>query len=294
MGLMDSADRLWLLSMMALGGLPGCSDDANGTDDSSTGTGTTGSANSDTAVDEGMTPDSDSTAGQADDDSTSGGSDTGLPGTSSGDGLTDSGTTGDSGSTGDSGTTGDSSTGDESSSSSTTSVEPLSPLVEACVDLYTTYQDCYGGYGYSDEEIVGLCMQTETYTEMYEGENCVTLVTEHMVCLSSLSCRELENNDFFDGPCSKTYANGNAECPEAFAFCEGGGGGGGPDGCELESSGCLDGNTYGVACDAMTCTCLLNGVEGDTFASPGADACFDENFGDGAAAACGFPAGIFF
>ena len=273
---MDNVDRLWLLSMMTLGCVGG--DDTTATNDSDSTTGSTSGG-----------PGGETTGDQETSADTTAGNDTGTDGeTTAGmetDGTSSSGGT-DSGT--DSGTS-----SDGSSEGSSTGVEQVSPLVEACVAAYTNYFDCNGG-GYSEEELLQLCTQYEGYLEMYYGDECLGVQTDYLACLSELSCKELADMPPEGEACSEAYAAGHEACPDLFSFCSGGGGGNGPDGCQIDAMGCLDGNDYAVECDATTCTCMVNGVDGATFPSPGPDACLEDGFNDMAEMACGFPDDIFF
>jgi len=278
MAWMDSGERaLLLFSMMTLGCIGGddVADDDDGADGTTGTTGATTGGPGNTSTDPETSADSTGNAESTTDGGTTMGVATG--GTSSG--------------TGDPpGTDSSSGSGDES----TTSVEPPSPFVEACVAVYTTYQDCFGGK-YSEEELLEVCSLYEDYGAMYYGEECVGLQTDYFVCLSELTCQEFDNVAPGGDNCSEIYAEGNAACPELFLFCTGGaGGGGGGDMCLVESFDCLDGNEYGVECNGMTCTCMTNGMTGVVFPSGGPDACNQDGFGAQAEMACGFPAGVFF
>lgn len=269
----DNTNRLWLLSMVTMGCAGGGSEPAD-TDGAGTTTATT---SSDSGNDATVTPETSS--GTTSDDTTTSTTTTGLT-------TTGGGTTEDASSS-------SSDTGSETSSDeSTTSAGPVSPFVEECIALYSTYFECFGG-GYSDEEVLALCTTYEGYFEEY-SEGCLGSQTDYFACLSGLSCKEFENVGPGDGPCGEEYAAGNEACPELFSHCSEGGAAGGPDGCGLSATTCLDGNEYAVDCDADTCICSTNGVPGETFPSPGVDACMDDGFGDMAETACGFPDGVFF
>lgn len=270
----DNTNRLWLLSMVTMGCAGGGSEPAD-TDSADTTTATTSSS----ATGDDATVDPQTSSGTVADDTT-------TTTTTAGSTTTDAGTTENTSSS-------SSDTGSETASDeSTTSVEPPSPFVEECVAVYSTYFECFGG-GYSDEEILALCTTYEGYFEEY-SEGCLGSQTDYFACLSDLSCKEFDNVGSGKGPCSKEYAAGNAACPEIFSHCSEGGAGGGPDSCGLVATMCLDGNEYAVDCDVQTCTCSINGVPGETFPSPGVNACSDDGFGDTAETSCGFPAGVFF
>lgn len=277
----DNANRLWLLSMMTMGCVGGGDEPADTqSTDAATGTTSSGPGDGTTSV----PPTSGTTAA---DDTTTDAATTDLTTT---DGETTEGTSG-SGSDEDSTGSSGGSSGD-SSGESTTGVGPLTPFVEACAAAYSTYFDCYRRI-YSEEEVLALCAQYEGYLEDY-GEGCLESQIEYYACISDLDCQDLENLGPGSPNCNDEYLAGNAACPDLFSYCSTGGGGGGPDGCGIEATMCLDGNSYAVDCDAMTCTCSINGVPGETFDSPGVESCFDDGFADTAETACGFPGGIFF
>ena len=276
---MDTGDRLLLLFSMMTLGCPGDDGDDGADEGSDTTTGSTSSPGDTTSVDQDTTGDSTAAADSTSDGGTTMGVATG--GTSNGS------TDGDSGS-------GDSGSGD-SGDESTTSVEPPSPFVEACVAFYGGYLDCIGKPGYTDEQILVICTEYEGYLEMYYGGECLGPQTEFMSCLSELSCKEIAMDLPPEGElCSKEYIAGNAACPELFSFCDGGAGGGGDGTCTIEAFGCLDGSDYSVQCNATTCTCMIDGMGVGSFDSPGPDACFDDGFGATVETECGFPAGIIF
>ncbi len=301
---MDNANRLCLLTMMTLG-CPGGDDGSASDDDGGTTQGTTADSDGDTvgnpvtsadttAATSADTTDAQSTAGDTTaGDTTAGDStagDTTAGDTTAGDTTAGDTTAGDT-TQGSSGTDTSSGGGSEES---TTSVEPVSPFVQACVASYTNYDDCYG-LGYSEEELVQLCTDYEGYFEMYYvDEACLNAQIDVFACISELTCMELMDFTTGEGGCADEMLAGNEVCPELFPFCGFGGVGGGPDGCMVEAGACLDGSDYGVECDAMTCTCTVDGVAGVTFNSTGADVCFEDDFGDTVTMLCGFPEGIFF
>lgn len=272
-------DRLWLMSMVTLGCVPNTSGDG-GTDPGSTGPDMT---------DTGMTAATTDPKPTADDTTTDASSatstgiapeeSTGSEGTSTG--LDDRGST-------DTGSTSDSGSG--SGSSESTSTEPPSAFVEQCIAFYTAYGDC-DGYSYRYDQLLQYCNEFEDYY----SPQCSSVTTDLFACLAELECKELAEWDL-SVSCNAKYVAGYEACPEIYSFCSAGGGGGAGE-CTLEATGCIDGNTYGATCEDTSCTCQLNGEDGESFDVKSADVCFDKDFGQVLVDNCGFPegvAGVFF
>lgn len=275
---MQHGNRLFLLTMLTTLGCP--TDPVDAGDDGSTGTtgpgpgGTTDTTSGEdtTALDSSSGSDGDSTTGDA---SSSGGSTEGTTGDP---------TTGTTGTTGDpTGSTGDTEgTGDTESTGSTTG--DSSPAVEACdafLDLY--YGECNGAFVPD-----GYCEDLVDYYASYYPDGCVDAQAELWSCLSMLECVDFDV-DGFPLDCAKEAAASEEACPPPPGeYCSSGGGGGGPGMCEFIGEDCIDGNTYGVDCAGMTCSCTVNGMEVDTFPYDGSD-CFDDEFFGTLDDNCGFP-----
>lgn len=184
-------------------------------------------------------------------------------------------------------------------------------IESSCRAFYNGYTACYSdaydteGYGTASydtetydpaEYIEQLCSQVEEYAEMY-GSGCAAAMQDAFACMSLLDCGELFSDDAaFPEPCQAVFLDASERCPELFSQCSTVSGGFG-GGCEVEVSGCIDGNTYAVNCDpsgaTQQCSCVLNGESTREVTLSGDAACGDEGWYDEAADACGFPRGAF-
>ncbi|MBV1857841.1 MAG: hypothetical protein KUG77_05465 [Nannocystaceae bacterium] len=188
----------------------------------------------------------------------------------------------------------------------------------SCKAFYEGYYACYedyDGYASSGSYETGsyetgayepgeytdyVCRESEMYAAEY-GTHCVGALEEIFACMSSLNCDELIGSDsdgvgVFPQACRAVIVDASERCPEMVSQCTGIGVG--FDGCEIEVSGCIDGNTYGVDCDpggaaTRSCACERNGEVTREVLLGGELECFDEGFLDEVADACGFPAGVF-
>ncbi|MCR9159513.1 MAG: hypothetical protein ACE37F_22590 [Nannocystaceae bacterium] len=183
---------------------------------------------------------------------------------------------------------------------------------ESCRDFYGSYLSCYEDAGYTydtgsydsegydpAEYIEAICNSSEEYAQEY-GTACVGALEEVFACMSSLDCAEVIGDDSGDAnawvpeACRAVYESAVDRCPELLSQC-GTVGVGGFEGCSVEMSGCLDGNTYAVDCDeggaTQSCVCQVNGEVTAEATVSGDLECFGEGWGTELEAACGFPRG---
>lgn len=185
----------------------------------------------------------------------------------------------------------------------------------SCRKFFEGYQACYEGYGSSGyayetgsydtesydpaEYAEAICESYEEYAAAY-GRACIGAMEEVFACVSSLDCEVLYGDDadaagFVPEPCRAVYADAASRCPEMIPQC----GSYGISGslCDVEVSECIDGNTYGVTCDAggagQSCRCALNGAVTREVTIGGDFECGDEGWTDEVEDACGFPPGVF-
>ncbi len=179
---------------------------------------------------------------------------------------------------------------------------------EASLVCYMDAGDSYGssgGYGssgaygstgsYDPGDIADYyCSMLAQYGEEY-GEACLGAMEEVFACIASLDCETLLQAESFSAePCTAVYRDANRRCPELFTACTSYGSG---TGCNLEASGCLDGSSYALKCSqagtTRSCICEKDEQEVRTITLRGAQDCYGSEFGEEAAAACGFPEGTF-
>lgn len=187
-------------------------------------------------------------------------------------------------------------------------------LEESCRAFYDQYLGCYGDYassGASYETAEGgtgdydptdyadeLCGNAAQYAEQY-GPECAGAMEEAFACLSSVECDELLDDDGAGRPdaCDAVFLDASQRCPGLISQCSVLGVGNGLNTCEAEASGCIDGRTYDVRCEAsgatQSCTCSIDGEVTRQESIGGELECQSRQWSDEVVAACEFPPGVF-
>ena len=163
-----------------------------------------------------------------------------------------------------------------------------SPLVEACEDFYTTYDECfpqYAGEGYCD----GI--------DEYVAGDCGDSYADYFACLSELDCATLESTDEFD--CRDQYEAAYEVCDGAVAACQAGEGSGDLafTFCDASLFHCVDDHTYGIDCaldgGTVDCTCTIDDASSGMFSYEDTEAlCSGDAVVTAVTESCGWPADV--